>query len=385
MIRVFALALLVTHAAAQTTHHVGVGHPFQNVQDAIDAAAAGDTIIVHAMASLQNEGFSLNKGLTIRALGFQQFGTGHPDATATVTQISIPSGQHAHIENLHFDNGYSPVGQIGHLVIVDGDGGVTFVGCRFEFRNGAPLRLQNAGAVVLDECVAQQTADWSSGPGIESNGCDLTLRDSTVVGGHAGVHPFSGLPFAASPGLTSSQGSLHAERITVTGGNGSTGLVVTSGDAWISGSTLRTTGGLSLDTTGIGSGEAQLNNVALPDGSAGPVTTNAPMVRMKTIGPRFTRGMTTTLEVRAQPGVPAAVCLTFDATPTPVPGITVQPLWLMVGTCVLFGTTDASGSLSFPVTFANDPALEHQHVRLQAVAGTSLPVHVSTRAGGVIH
>jgi hypothetical protein len=116
--------------------------------------------------------------------------------------------------------------------------------------------------------------------------------------------------------------------------------------------------------------------------STGPVTTNAPLLRVAMSRP-FTRGITTVLQVSGDPFHPVMLWIARSKAPLSSP-LADAPLWIVGGIPILSGAMDGAGRLDIPVSVPNDASLENGIAWLQAIAGVQLPISASTLTGGMI-
>lgn len=196
-----SLALLAAVATSQTTHFVGPGG-FALIDDAITAAAPGDTILV---TSATYVGFYANKGVTIRGLG----------AGATVfflATVSPPAGQTVHLVNL----------DMGILSITGGN--VTMDTCRATNCTVASANL------TMQACTI---SFGGSGNGLVVNSSYVSAIDSTFFGQN------QGMDLVPTEAVRLFNSTFHASFVTLSATNGwLPALTATNSTVWISDSTM---------------------------------------------------------------------------------------------------------------------------------------------------
>ncbi|MGA1523512.1 MAG: hypothetical protein ACO4CZ_06050 [Planctomycetota bacterium] len=366
---------------------------------AISAAQPGDVIDLRPNASwVYFEPFTLTKGLVIRGngsrVGYQ------PSFTQFELVVRIPQGQVAVLDDLDLTSAYSPFGSGGTTVQIN-TGTVHIEDCALSREDGPSLLVSNASLTVSSSSIVARNELYGSNGAIVATNSHVTLRDCTVIGGNASCHAIDcGVSQnAACVAIRAADSTLHVERCQITGGSHATGAfsgvgataITLDGStrAWIADSTA--TGGVSGGSrapaiVNNSTSPVELRNTQLvggPPSAVGPITPNAPLLRME-LQPLWQRGMTTTLTLHGDPSMPFAVWWTRHTAVSTVPAA-VEPIWVLpTGLILLSGVLDAAGSAVLPIAVPNATALEHVPVFLQASSGATLPLRLSTLAGGVI-
>jgi hypothetical protein len=368
------------------------------VQAAINGASPGDVIVLPNAGGFPDYApFTLNKSVTIRgSIGTRVGGTPGIDPPVIV---NVPAGQVAHVMGIDFSYSYAPAGHIvGCNVDVQG-GTVRFEQCVFRGNSlGPALRVSSANVVVADSTIGYAAG---RGEGIIATNSHVTLRDCIVEGPNAFIYPQTTIVWPAARALTVTTCSLHAERVTFTGGShtlsppgaGATAVDLTATTAWLS--DCQVIGGnsnLGNGATGLvnnGGPTVELCNPTLVGGqpggalSSGAVNSAAPLVRLAISQP-WQRGVVSTLTCSGDPNAFFLIMIAPDVSPSPAPGIAYEPVWCHGGACLAGGQLDALGVATVSVLVPNVPLLLNQTVWCQAGSGTSLPWHASTIAGGII-
>ena len=382
--------------AAQTVWTVTA---YEGIQAAVDAASPGDVVVLANNGGFPDyRGFTLTKGLTIRANG-SRIGVRPQDSPNTIT-VAVPPGEVAHLVGLDLTYSYSPYGTTGSKVMVQ-SGRVAFEDCILSCYYVPPLTI-NAGQVTVVRGTVQALG-YVSAPAIVATNAQLVLRDTTVVGSSATCQPPNCTPYPASPGVALTQSTLQAERTTFTGGSqnrtdsagtGQPAILATNSVLRLSDCTLTagsTNPGLGNGGTALvnnGTTPAALRQTQLipgqPNGSAssGPIDPTAALVRLSVSG-AWQRGVARTVTVLGDANAPYGLWFASDPVATTRPEV-VEPLWLLTGPLLAFGLLDANGTATSTIAVPNDPILLHMVVWLQIVAGSQSPWHASTLAGGII-
>lgn len=388
------LATAGSRAPAQTVWTVTA---WNGIPSAIAAASPGDVLLL--VGGTTYEPFLLDRGLSIRGNG-ATIGGG-PSSPSGAVVVDIPAGQVAHLDDIRFTYGYSPFGSLGCPVSVRGN--VRIERCSFLSRNSATALTATAADLWIAASSITSGGTTSSGLAFSATDSRVTLRDCTVTGSNAGCHPSAGCSwsFAAQPAVVLGNGSLHAERTTLLGGNhtttgfagdGAAALQNAGGSLWlgdcmlVGGSSVAGAGATALVHNAAGAAALRQTQLVggLPGGSGalGPIDPNAPLVRLE-LQPVWTRGATSTLTGRGDANAPFGLWIAPDLAPATIP-LVVEPVWALTGANLTVAVLDAAGATTWSFAVPNLPALLHLPVWCQAVAGTSLPLRASSLAGGLV-
>ncbi|MBL8728162.1 MAG: hypothetical protein JNM25_07015 [Planctomycetes bacterium] len=405
---VLPLLLCLAPCAAQTTWIVTQAN---GVQSAIQGAAPGDVLLLPNTGGFPDYSpFTVDKGVTIRGNGCR-IGWGAPGSSANVHElvVAVPAGQRAHLDGLDLTWSYHYAYQssIGMRLVING-GSVTVQRCSITCHNGQAVTVQGANVVCQACTITAPGMPYAGGPGISAQTSYLELSDCQVVGSDMtnwliGVHVFR-WPAQAAVELMNS--TLHAERTALFGGNytpspwglpaaaGACGLnVAGASKTFLADGTI--TGGNSgpgvVGATALCNASADpvhLANVTLVAGAAGglpstgPVDPSAPLARLQ-VAPPLQRGVTSTFTCLGLPGDPFALVIAYDPAPVTHPYL-VEPIWATNHGFVTGGLLDASGRATVAIPVPAQPSLQHQVFWFEAAAGTGLPMHATTLAGGAI-
>ena len=276
---VFVLGL-TSALAAQTTWIVdgnsGPGSQFTKIQDAIDAAAAGDVILVREVPYAYSEGLTVNKGVAI--LGqprFRMEGQVFRGVTAAVEVRDIPPGQTFVLANAEVKI------EIGDGVrIVDAQGAVHLqeVDVRARRLGYEGVEVHSSPDVTLTDCVVGAVGSPSFDRGfrraVEVTDSNVTLVGSTIFGvdhGQATIRRVT-VTVNAGTGVWASNSSLHLARTDVHGGSGTAADPGRSAID-LQGSTA-TVAGLPGNPVHAGAGSFPLPGIRADTGSAVVVDTD---------------------------------------------------------------------------------------------------------------
>lgn len=362
----FTLLHVAAAADAQGLQVVGPGG-HATIQQAIDAAASGDVVLVHAGVY---PSFNVGKPLTITAA---------PSALVQVRTteslvVSVPLGGRAHLAGLDVE---------ASSVQVQGDGMTSLERCTIRTVRGTRAH----GGVVLMR--------WSSASAERASG--FTAVDTTV---HALESTFT---TTAGGVMTIEHGGFQALGASVSQLAGCTCVgawPAKTGAPWpsvglhvsLAGPTARTyavdssirggfTAGAVLGPSMVArqSGNAQLwvdrNNVF---GYAIGVIAGAPLVGTRTPFD-MTIGATFTTTLRSQPGRPMLFYAGLDvAGPVQIPEV-VQPAFAFVHTVIWpVAYANALGEADFSFSVPNNPALRHSVLWWRGLDLVVVPWQAST-------
>lgn len=189
---------------------------FEHIQDAVDAAADGDTIVVREAIGAYR-GFRVDgKSLVIQGEGYVPvFELGFADVASSAIEIrNLAPDQSVVIRNLTHARTFH-VGNPG-VDLRDNLGSVWIEDCILDGTNGHGVRVDACAAVTFTRCEVFAT---SFRVGVRSTDSNLFLVDSTVVGGK-GADGGAQLPGVGGAGLEISGGSARLQASTITGGEG---------------------------------------------------------------------------------------------------------------------------------------------------------------------
>lgn len=266
-----ALALLTPVSLAGEVHVVdasaGPGSQYTDIQDAVDAASDGDTVLVRTGG--YDSFFVTGIGLVITA------DTGELVSASRITIRDLAAEQSVRMRGIGtYDLNNGPGLKVSHC-----DGPVWIEDCDI----GGPMQaLGAADGAVVEDCAAVSfhrstlRADSAiyrhAGAGLRASNSLVALYDCELIGG-PGNWSKSGSALLAGPGATVDGGQLYASGSSFKGGQGAGGSFLgTCLDAADGATGLVLTGGvdaLSSDTQTIG-GEGGIAFTGCEDGAAGP-------------------------------------------------------------------------------------------------------------------
>jgi hypothetical protein len=223
---VLALLATVAPTARAADLWVGPGHPYAQIQPAIDAAAPGDRIFVSA-GTFAN--FTLTKALEIRGLGADKTFV-RDFLPAGYTRVTgIPLGATATLAGMAFDFVEPAITTTHPLVdLADNQGTVVLQSLRINqqwlaYHIGPGLRVWYTGRVVAQDCAIRGSRGTQFGgvgdPAIVAHDSKLVLSDCVLR-----ASDFQGGEFAnggpGAPALDATFSNLVLARIDARGGTG---------------------------------------------------------------------------------------------------------------------------------------------------------------------
>jgi len=368
------------------------GAQFNSIQAAVDAAAAGDVVIVragdYAPFALLGKGLAIlaDEGSIVRVIG--------TDGLAHTSIENVPAGERAVVRGVSFEPAQLNIA--GPLLSVQNSSGVVWIeDATLDSTPSIPLfvrinqiaavQVVNSGDVVLVNSVLQGSLGAAPGFGFEPgavglkavgsdvfvHGCSIAAGGTYVQGGtgRAGVEVAGGELVLRDCTVTAAGGGTSGVLGTPSAGNGGPGLLVESGAVvWTFGGVL--SGGAPGIYSGLGSG---------PSGQPGPASlvlsgalNAAPAARAYLSTTRIVRDddpvlRDGTVMVDAVPRAAVLLLVDLDAIVGFAPG---YPGFLGVGlnSWVLpAGRTDPLGRLSLSVGIPSlPPGLETWDLTVQA-------------------
>ena len=397
---VLAAQAMTLAAAAQSTWVVDDDGPadFAQLQQAVLAAADGDTIVLRAGTY---SGVTLNaKGLTVQGEGDPEVQGGHffqPSTGLTVSNLA--ASQRLVVRGVRFRQG-GLQDDIRLIDLVSNDGPILFEDCVFDGTtgNGYTFDAEACASLTLARCVSTSGATFATihtgslaGPvpyaGAAFRDCRVFAYDSEFFGGlgYPASTDIGGTlygPFDAGRGVVLLGSDLIAVGCRIEGGDGiaPSGSVCAQGGDGAAGLDLADSAGVPsmarlIDCTILG-GSGAVGACGQPAGSDAPAVVDA------SGGAAFFPGSARTGSVQSPvlSGTPAT--LTFDGlggdlvflVASPILGGAVPilsgPIALHVGVPFLLlplGTVPASGSLTVPLSAPSlPPGVESAHWFLQS-------------------
>jgi len=348
----FVSALLAVALPSQTSWVVSPGNP-ANLQTTIDQASVGDEVLVQPGTYNM---FSLNKGLTVRAL---QPGTVTLNNASLFHLIQIPAGEHAHLIGFDAPDAW-----------IIGQGTTTLEDCTFSDQ-GIVLSIA-FGPVHLERCVIDQQ------PFLLGVQACVVVNDAIVTAVDCVMRGANG---ATSPALELANATLIGTGLELVGGTGplSSSAIEADATSIIRLSDSIVTGGGA--TCSILGGDAECVRCTL---SSPCNVQSGKMLGMWASG-GVTRGQPYTLDFR---GDANAFVLLFGSNQVDVfNSLDLQlPFLLSAAGCFPAAALMTDGTGQASVTWQLPSATLPPAVGLwfQGVSGSSFPLSASTVVGGMV-
>lgn len=405
-----------------TVGPVGSGATFSAIQDAVNAAPVGSTILV---APGSYEPFVVTRGVSIVGSGSDRSSLaipagvteGHIDVTA------VPSGETVSISGFTLEA--TSTSADGRIEVTDCDGRVELIDLVSEhpwftgviyYVDEPTMRIENSATVLVDDCrlVGSRppiSADWNpasgallidgssvwlqgtylrGGSGAEGNGSEalnvlngsfVHISQSVLEGGSGGAH--FGFYWWDIYGYSGEEGlSASDSTIVVAGGvdariEGAAGFQLSSTD-WTGGASavqlLGTASFFSAPDVTLISGE---NGDGSPYGgpdvaqAGGMTQVSFESEARPTLGfesPSMTLGSTNTLRCGGRPGSTQLLFFDFDAV-APLVFPNGRSIHLNPQTAITLGpiALDGTGAANIPLNVPNNPALAGLELVLQSI------------------
>jgi hypothetical protein len=349
-----ALALAAA-IPAQSTLTVGPAG-FPTVQAAIDAASAGDEIVVQPGSYAS---FTTSKGVTIRA---EVPGTVDIAGGGFFALITAPPSEPMRLQGL----------RLGSYNMLNGR--ITIEDCSFTSA-GVVLGLSFATAHLERVTIDGQ-------PFLIGAQAALVVNDSVVTMNDCTITPEPGGPGSSgTPGIDVNNATLLASNSTISGALGPTALPALQLDALSTARLTDCTIVAGANSCGVVGGDVVCSRCTLPASCALPTTTllgaraNGNVVRGQTYSVTFTGAPNEFLLVFGSNEIDATVAATLQ-----------QPFLLDEVGCFPAAAllTDANGAATLDVPVPNMLVPPGIGVYLQGVSGSAFPLLTSPLVGGVI-
>jgi hypothetical protein len=345
-LRVLALALISVPVAAQRIIRVGQGGQYADIPAAVQAAAAGDVVLVLPGTY---SSFALEKGISVVSQG--AFIRPPSAFFPTINVWGVPAGQRAAVRGFSGEQGIlslsvSDCAGLVHLEAVDGSRGIGV-----SRSANVELHRVNAGALSVTDSGLLVEHSVVTGGGLRITRSKVVVAESSISGW---------------PGI-----SLTGGQLTVAG---AADTVITTSSPFGPMSAIVITEGqltLSPQVTLVTTGGA-------PPVQGGQVTSHTVPSLRADLGGSVLQG-----RIHA-PGAPFALTLVSVAPVAPVP-TSVGPFWLDWATAIVVDVGPVSGSfrnLSIPFPPGMSPGLT---ITVQSLAVSSTSMELSVPALFTLH